>query len=162
MKFCENVYVKEKTLYKNTQKYRLFGFLTSTLTADDFSEGTLRRNLITSPAPRNFNEIRAQELCYQLTEVQDLNRFKRHGCEANKVYCISLAFEICGLVTFHKQCRDNVKHVNNMLEVIEENKQNMTRTSNDITALMSDYTVVSKSSTYCIYFRILSVVNCVS
>ena len=71
------------------------------------------------------------------------------GCRAITAYCISLAFEIWGLVTFHKQCRDNVKHVDDMLEVMEENKQNMTRTSNEIAALLSDYTVVSKSFKYC-------------
>ena len=43
-------------------------------------EGTLRRHLITPPAPRKFNKIGAQKLCYQLTEVKDLNKFKGHGC----------------------------------------------------------------------------------
>ena len=113
-----------------------FSFLTSTLTTDDLSEGTLRRRLNTPPAPRKFNEIRVQELCYQLTEVKNLNRFKRHGCGTGTVCCSSFAFEILGLVTFYRECRDNVKHVNDMLEVMEENKQNMTRTSNDITALI--------------------------
>ena len=38
-----------------------------------------------------------------------------------------------------------------MLEVMEENKQNMTRTKNNITALMSDYTAVSRKFHYTAY-----------
>ena len=55
-----------------------------------------------------------------------------------------LAFEIWGLVTFHEQCRENLEYVNEILEVMEENKRNMTRTNDNITALMSDYTIVSR------------------
>ena len=55
-----------------------------------------------------------------------------------------VAFEIWGLVTFHQQCRENLQYVNEMLEVVEENKRNMTRTNDSITALMSDYTTVSR------------------
>ena len=55
-----------------------------------------------------------------------------------------LAFEIWGLVTFHEQCRENLQYVNEILEVMEENKRNMTRTNDNITALMSDYTTVSR------------------
>ena len=55
-----------------------------------------------------------------------------------------VAFEIWGLVTFHQQCRENLQYVNEMLEVVKENKRNMTRTNDSITALMSDYTNVSR------------------
>ena len=55
-----------------------------------------------------------------------------------------VAFEIWGLVTFHQQCRENLQYVNEMLEVVEENKRNMTRTNDSIIALMSDYTTVSR------------------
>ena len=54
-----------------------------------------------------------------------------------------LAFEIWGLVTFHQQCHENLQYVNEILEVMDENKRNMTRTNDNITALMSDYTIVS-------------------
>ena len=45
---------------------------------------------------------------------------------------------------FHQQGHENLQHVNEILEVMEENKENMTRTSNNITAMMSDYTTVSR------------------
>ena len=48
------------------------------------------------------------------------------------------------MVTFHEQCRENLEYVNEILEVMEENKRNMTRTNDNITALMSDYTIVSR------------------
>ena len=48
------------------------------------------------------------------------------------------------MVTFHEQCRENLEYVNEILEVLEENKRNMTRTNDNITALMSDYTIVSR------------------
>ena len=48
------------------------------------------------------------------------------------------------MVTFHEQCRENLECVNEILEVMEENKRNMTRTNDNITALMSDYAIVSR------------------
>ena len=56
-----------------------------------------------------------------------------------------LAFEIWGLVTFHQQCHENLQYVNEILEVMEENKRNMTRTNDNITALMNAYTTVSRT-----------------
>ena len=77
-----------------------------------------------------------QESCYQLTELEGFSRFKGH-------ITFFLAFEIWGLVTFHQQCHENLQYVNESLEVMEENKRNMTRTNDNITALMSDYATVS-------------------
>ena len=54
-----------------------------------------------------------------------------------------LAYEIWDLINFHKQCHKNLKQVNRILEIMEENKKNMTRTNNSIAALMRDYTNVS-------------------
>ena len=58
--------------------------------------------------------------------------------------CISLADEIRSMVIFHQQCHKKIEFVNKMLRVMEENKKEMTRARNNITALLEDYTTVSR------------------
>ena len=57
---------------------------------------------------------------------------------------ISLVAEIVNGIKFHQYCCANVEQLEIMLGVMEKTKQNMTRTNNSISALMRNYTIVSR------------------
>lgn len=51
--------------------------------------------------------------------------------------------ELASLIKFHQNCNQKLRNVDEILGIMEENKQNMTRTKIGIAALMSNYTTVS-------------------